>query len=72
MKNEKIKDVDPSTLPFTPEYQIDVATVQEEYEAIANALGAQGCATRLINLNDDVKILFDALRKESSRRRSSL
>ena len=39
---EKIKDVDPASLDFEPEYNINVATVTEEYEAIAEALREQG------------------------------
>ncbi len=61
---EKIRHVDPSSLPFTPEYKIDVATVQEEYQALATALGSEGFEARLINLGDSLEVLFDKLRKD--------
>ncbi len=61
---ETMRDVDPATLSFTPEYQIDVATVQEEYQAIATALESEGYEAKLINLEDDLEVLFDKLRKD--------
>ena len=61
---EKMREVDPSSLSFTPEYKIDVATVQEEYQAIATALESEGFESRLINLEDNLEVLFDKLRKD--------
>ena len=39
---EKLKDVDPESLDFKPEYDIHVATIMEEYEAIEKALKEEG------------------------------
>jgi D-alanine-D-alanine ligase len=60
---EKIKDVDPASLDFEPEYNINVATVTEEYEAIAEALREQGYMVGLVNINEDIQVLIDLLRK---------
>jgi D-alanine-D-alanine ligase len=60
---EKIRDVDPDSLDFEPEYDINVATVTEEYEAIAKALKKQGYNVRILNIQDDIKILVDFLKK---------
>ena len=59
---EKIKDVDPNSLGFEPEYDINVATVTEEYEAIANALREEGYDVSLLNINEDIQILIDLLK----------
>lgn len=59
---EKIKDVDPNSLGFKPEYDINVATVAEEYEAIANALREEGYDVDLVNINEDIQILIDLLK----------
>jgi len=59
---EKIKDVDPNSLGFKPEYDINVATVAEEYEAIANALREEGYEVDLVNINEDIQILLDLLK----------
>ncbi len=58
-----LKEVDPATLDFTPEYPIDVATVLEEYEAIRNALTEVGCRAELFNVEDDVDRLIAYLRE---------
>ena len=58
---EKIRDVDPDSLGFKPEYSINVATVTEEYEAIADALSEQGYKVQLVNINEDVQILINLL-----------
>ena len=60
---EKLKEVDPESLGFEPEYKIDVATVSEEYEAIANALKNEGFKANLLNINEDIQILIDLLKK---------
>lgn len=58
---EKIRKVDPNSLGFEPEYDIDVATVSEEYEAIAKALIAEGYSVSILNINEDIKVLIDLL-----------
>jgi D-alanine-D-alanine ligase len=60
---EKIRDVDPDSLGFKPEYDIKVATVTEEYEAIAEALREQGYDVNLVNINEDIQILINLLRE---------
>jgi D-alanine-D-alanine ligase len=52
-----LRAVDPSTLDFTPQYNIHVATVQEEYDAIVNALINVGFDACCINLKDNFSIL---------------
>ena len=51
---EQLKKVDPSTLGFTPEYDIAVATVAEEYQAIVQALRKEGFRVRPVNLRDQL------------------
>ncbi len=58
-----LKQVDPASLDFTPEYPIDVATVLEEYEAIRDALNEVGCRAELFNMEDDVDKLIAYLRQ---------
>ena len=60
---EKIKDVDADSLGFKPEYDINVATVTEEYEAIANALREEGYEVDLLNINEDIQVLINLLKK---------
>ncbi len=60
---EALRDVDPSTLGFTPEYPIHVATVREEIEAVVKALKREGYAARSINVQEDFRILQNALRR---------
>ncbi len=60
---EKLKEVDPSTLEFQPEYDIHVATVTEEYDAIVKALRRSGFRARAVNIQDDVKRLERVLRR---------
>ena len=54
---EALKSVDPSTLGFVPEYDIAVATVAEEYEAIVKALRNEGFRVRPVNLREDLSRL---------------
>lgn len=58
---EKIREVDPSTLGFEPEYNINVATIKEEYEAIVDALREEEFDVSLLNINDDIQNLIDLL-----------
>ena len=60
---EKIRQVDPKSLDFKPEYDIDVATVKEEYEAIAKALRMEGYKVNVLNINEDIQVLIRLLRK---------
>lgn len=60
---EKMGDVDRDSLGFKPEYDIDVATVTEEYEAIADAIRNEGYKVSLLNINEDIQVLIDLLRK---------
>lgn len=59
---EKIRHVDPASLPFTPEYDIHVATIMEEYRAVARTLRRAGYRVRLVNIRDDVAVLERLLR----------
>jgi len=61
---ERLRDVDPATLPFEPEYDIHVATVMEEYRAVRRALRHAGYRTRLLNIRDDVRALERLLRRD--------
>ena len=60
---EKIRNVDPKSLDFEPEYDINVATITEEYEAIANALRSEDYAVSVLNINEDIQVLIDLLQK---------
>ncbi len=51
---ERLRTIDPSTLDFTPEYPIHVATVSEEYQAIIRALRHEGFRAREVNLEDSL------------------
>jgi len=61
---EKIKDVNPKSLSFEPTYNINVATVTEEYEAIAEALREEDYDVNLVNINEDIQILIDLLKND--------
>lgn len=54
---EKLKDVDPSTLAFEPEYEIAVATALEEYDAVVKALRKERFRVRAVNVAEDVRKL---------------
>lgn len=60
---EKLKKVDPTTLGFKPEYPIHVATVLEEYRAIAKALRREGYRVRLFNIQEDIRRLERVVRR---------
>ena len=56
-----LRAIDPSTLDFTPEYNIHVATVQEEYDAIVNALRREGFDASCTNLLDNFSLLHNLI-----------
>jgi D-alanine-D-alanine ligase len=56
-----LRAIDPSSLNFIPSYAIHVATAQEEYDAIVNALRAEGFEACGINLEDDLLKLQDLI-----------
>ncbi|MBI2619601.1 MAG: ATP-grasp domain-containing protein [Ignavibacteriales bacterium] len=58
---EKLREIDPESLGFKPEYDIHVATVMEEYEAIVTALNKEGFNASALNLEDDLERLHDLL-----------
>lgn len=60
---DKLKDVDPATLGFEPEYDIAVSTVTEEYMAIVTALRQEGFRVRHVNLKDDLTVLERAVKR---------
>lgn len=60
---EKIRHVDPARLGFEPEYDIHVATVQEEYKAIAKALRREGFKVRTVNIKEDIRRLQNVVRR---------
>ena len=51
---EALRKVDPASLGFTPQYDIAVATVAEEYAAIAAALRRERFAVRSVNLAESL------------------
>lgn len=59
---EKLREVDPASLGFKPEYDIHVATVLEEYEEIRKALEREGYEASLLNVEDDVDRLIQLLK----------
>jgi D-alanine-D-alanine ligase len=60
---EKLREVDPETLHFEPEYPIDVPTVSEEYKDVAKALRRAGYRARAVNLNNDLRKLERVLKR---------
>ena len=61
---ETMRAIDPASLDFTPRYTIHVATMQEEYDAIVNALHAEGFKASCINLRDDISTLHRLVTKD--------
>jgi D-alanine-D-alanine ligase len=59
-----LRNIDPESLDFTPEYTIHVATAQEEYDSIVNALHAEGFDARCINLKDDFSMLYQLIAQD--------
>lgn len=60
---EKLREVDPATLSFEPQYDIHVATVMEEYRAVVRGLGRAGYRARAVNLRDDLAVLERLVRR---------
>jgi D-alanine-D-alanine ligase len=60
---EKIRTIDPSTLDFKPEYDIHVSTIQEEYDAIVEALRKEGFRARAANIEEDLTKLERLLKR---------
>ena len=60
----RLRNVDPATLPFKPRFPIHVATEEEEYAAIAQALEQAGFEAQLFNVEDHLERLLDFLRAE--------
>lgn len=61
---EKLRDVDPATLGFEPQYDIHVATVMEEYGDVVRGLRHGGYRARAVNLHDDLRVLERLLRRD--------
>lgn len=59
---EALRKIDHSSLGFTPKYDIHVATDAEEYEAIVQALRAEGFDARAVNIRDDLQKMNRLLR----------
>ncbi len=60
---EKLRDVDPQSLEFEPEYPVHVATVVEEYEEIVRSLRRSGYRARAVNVGNDLKKLERVLKR---------
>lgn len=60
---EQVQRVDPGRLGFQPEYDIRVATVEEEYKAVARALRREGYRARVYNLREDIRRLERVLKR---------
>ncbi|MBM4169668.1 MAG: ATP-grasp domain-containing protein [Ignavibacteria bacterium] len=60
---EQMRQVDPATLGFKPEYDIHVLTVREEYSAIVKALRREGFRVRLVNLEENLRKLERVLHR---------
>ncbi|HKI95443.1 MAG TPA: ATP-grasp domain-containing protein [Gemmatimonadales bacterium] len=60
---EKLRNVDPATLTFEPEYELNVATVIEEYKDIAKALRREGYRVRMVNVQESIDKLERVFRR---------
>jgi len=56
-----LRSIDPESLDFKPSYNIHVATVQEEYDAIVNALCAENFLASGVNLEDSPSRLHQVI-----------
>lgn len=61
----ELRSIDPASLDFAPNYDIHVATVQEEYDAIVGALRAEGFRACGLNLEDDVSTLYGLVTRDA-------
>lgn len=59
---ESLREVDPATLGFDPQYDIHVATVMEEYGDVVSGLRRAGYRARAVNLRDDLRVLERVIR----------
>ena len=60
---DALREVDPATLGFEPQYDIAVSTVAEEYEAIIDGLKKERFLVRGVNLAEDIKHLERLVRR---------
>jgi len=60
---DQLKEVDPTSLGFKPEYDIAVSTVAEEYEAIVDGLKKERFQARGVNVAEDIKALERLVRR---------
>ena len=58
---EKLKGIDPNSLDFKPVYALEVATVAEEYAALANGIREAGYDVRHLNIEDDFRKLLSVV-----------
>ncbi len=61
---EKLKEIDPASLGFTPEYAINVSTVAEEIDAIVDALNSEGVSARAVNIDENLSALQQLLQQD--------
>ena len=62
---EKLKQVDPATLGFTPEYPIRVSTAREEYNAIVRALRKERFRVRAVNVEENLQKMESLLHRNA-------
>lgn len=60
---EELRNVDPASLGFKPQYDIAVSTVAEEYDAIIDGLKKERYLVRGVNLAEDIKNLERLVRR---------
>ena len=60
---ERLREVDPATIPFKLEYPVHVSTMREEYDAIVKGLVQEGFDALAVNLQDNLGKLERLLRR---------
>jgi D-alanine-D-alanine ligase len=60
---EKLRNVDPATLDFTPQYPLRVSTVREDFNAIVKALRKEGFSARAVNCEERLETLERLLQR---------
>lgn len=60
---EKLRNVDPASLGFTPEYPLHVSTVREDFAAIVKALRSEGFSARAVNCEERLDTLERLLQR---------